>query len=138
MNQPPTDADQLKRIAFEAEEVCFGEADYGIEVFSAAAVFPEHGPIPHVVLMRSHSDPPTSLHLDCNYALYGGVYGAVARAEVSPAGLRLDLRTDMAVLLRKLGGFDITWTLPAEQYEQVVAGLKSLFRDTEILTVAGD
>lgn len=135
MISPPPEAVPLKRLAFNAVEVTFGEMGSGIEVFTAAGLLPEHGPIPHVVIMRSFSDPPTSIHLDCHYPLYGGVYGAIERASVSPEGLRLDLRTDLATQLRKLGGLDISWNLPAEEFDRTVAGLRSIFRETDVLNV---
>ncbi len=138
MDEPLPNSNYLERIVFRAEDVYFGQADHGVEVFTAAALFPEHGPLPHVVVMRSLEDLPASIHLDCNYPLYGGVYDAVARARISVAGLRLDLRADMPNQLRKLGGCDIAWSLPAEQYAHILRGLESLFRGTDILRVVAD
>lgn len=135
MNQPLSEASSLKRIVLTAEDVEFREYEYGVEVFSAVGKATDDGPVPHVVIMRSHADLPVGIHMDCDYPLYGGVYDAVAGILVSPAGLRLDLRTDMAVQLRVLGGYDIRWNLPAAEYERIIRGLRSLFRDTDILSV---
>ena len=137
MNQPPPEASSLTRITFTAGEVEFGEYEYGVEVFSAVGGATDDAPVPHVVIMRSHSDLPVGLHLDCDYPLYGGVYDAVAHARISPGGLQLNLRTDMAVQLRELGGYDVRWNLPAGEYEKIVRGLQSLFRGTDVLEMAG-